>query len=265
MSKWTQKKISSLLLELEEVYGRARNLPRFDPMDELVSCILSQHTADANSFPTFAELRAKYGEWHQIVDLGETKLAIEIKRAGLANQKAKSIIHSLKEIHKRNGEYSLENLREMPLSDARKWLLSLPGVGPKTAAIVLCFSFGKSAIPVDTHVFRVSWRLGIIDKMLGENKAHNALERLVDEKDAFRYHTTLIQHGRQTCKAQNPNCKDCVVSNHCEFVKFLKKDALAKGLQKPKQPLPPPSELPVAKRKGRVVRDQSALSARPKK
>jgi endonuclease-3 len=162
-------------------------------------------------------MREQFADWDQVASLTQQELADVIRKAGLANQKAKSILAVLKEIKNRFGDYTLEPLRKMEMEDARRWLLSLPGVGPKTAAIVLCFSFGKPAIPVDTHVFRVSWRLGIIDKKIGESKAHGALEAVVPNDLAFRFHTALIQHGRQTCKAPKPNCERCVVRRVCRF------------------------------------------------
>jgi endonuclease-3 len=191
-------------------------------MDELISCILSQHTSDATSFPTFHALRRKVPQWADVVALGPEKLADLIRPAGLANQKARSIIAVLREIESRNGDYDIENLRDMDLEDARSWLLSLPGVGPKTAAIVLCFAFGRPAIPVDTHVFRVSWRLGLIEKSIGEAKAHRVLEGMVPEDLAYRFHTALIQHGRQICKAPKPNCSACPLKRRCRYYKTLK-------------------------------------------
>jgi endonuclease-3 len=190
-------------------------------MDELVSCILSQHTSDATSFPTFHSLRKQVPTWAEVAALGPSRLADIIRPAGLANQKSKSIIAVLEEIHRRNGAYDIENLRNMPLERARSWLLSLPGVGPKTAAIVLCFAFGRPAIPVDTHVFRVSWRLGLIEKSIGEAKAHKVLEDIVPKPLAFRFHTALIQHGRQICKAPKPNCAACPLRRRCRYYRSL--------------------------------------------
>ncbi|HXH60690.1 MAG TPA: endonuclease III, partial [Fimbriimonadaceae bacterium] len=204
----TKAKVRKVLDTLEERYGRARFVSRFDPVDELVSCILSQHTADANSFPAFTRLRATFPEWQQVVDAGPERVADVVRKAGLANQKARSIINALKEVHRRVGGYSLEPLRAMEMRDARDWLMSLPGVGPKTASIVLCFSFGMAAIPVDTHVFRVSKRLGFVPEGADEKKAHDLLLEVVEPEDAFRYHTTLIQHGRKTCRAQRPLCDE---------------------------------------------------------
>lgn len=191
-------------------------------MDELISCILSQHTTDATSFPTFRALRKQLPEWDEIVALPPERLADIIRPAGLANQKARSIIAVLKEIHARHGDYTLDPLRGMKLEEARAWLLSLPGVGPKTAAIVLCFAFGMPAIPVDTHVFRVSWRLGLIEKAIGEAKAHGKLEQIVPPDLAFRFHTALIQHGRQICRAPKPNCSVCPLTRRCRYYRTLK-------------------------------------------
>jgi endonuclease-3 len=211
--------LPDLLARLEEVYGRPRFISRFDPVEELVSCILSQHTADANSFPAFTRLRTEFPEWDQVIEAGPEGIIETIRKAGLANQKSKSIVKALTAVKEEFGEVTLEPLRDMPVMEARKWLMELPGVGPKTASIVLCFSFGRGAIPVDTHVFRVSMRLGILPKDSNENKAHDQLLELVDPDDAFRYHSTLIQHGRMVCKAPIPECDRCVVSDSCRWFK----------------------------------------------
>jgi len=215
--KPTRASIRRLVSDLEAVYGQPRFITRFAPIDELVSCILSQHTTDATSFPTFHRLRAVAPEWDDVVALGQERLADAIRPAGLPNQKAKSILGCLQEIKSRNGSYTLEPLSAMSMEASRKWLLSLPGIGPKTAAIVLCFAFGMPAIPVDTHVFRVSWRLGLISKLIGEAKAHDALQAAVPTDIAFRFHAALIQHGRKICKAPTPNCSICPVRRRCDF------------------------------------------------
>jgi endonuclease-3 len=209
--------VRDLVERLEAVYGRPRYLPRFDPMEELVSCILSQHSADANSFPAFTHLRETYPTWEDVATAGPEALAEVIRGAGLANQKARSILGCLAAIHARTGEYALEVLRDMPTLEARDWLRTLPGVGPKTASIVLCFALGRETIPVDTHVYRVSWRLGLIPEDLGESKAHDVLMNLVPPELAFRYHVTLIQHGRVTCKAPLPSCERCPITDACRW------------------------------------------------
>lgn len=215
--------IVEALDRLEKVYGKPEYEARFEPMDELVSCILSQHTADINSFPAFYRLKEKYPRWQLVVDAGQEAVADTVRKAGLANQKAKSIISVLREIKERNGEYSIDNLAAMPMKDARSWLSSLPGVGPKTASIVLCFSFGMPAIPVDTHIFRVSKRLGFVPDKSTEARAHDHLLGVVREQDAYRYHVLLIQHGRQVCKAQRPRCTECVLLSMCPYGKQVVK------------------------------------------
>jgi endonuclease-3 len=222
---WGPKRIRSLVETLEKDYGRPKYARRFEPLDELVSCILSQHTTDATSFPTFARLREKYQTWEQIASLSQSKLEEEIRPAGLPKQKAKSILLSLEEIRRRNGSYTLDPLTRQDMESARTWLQSLPGVGPKTAAIVLAFAFGMPAIPVDTHVFRVSWRLGIIEQRIGEARAHRALQTKVPEDLAYRFHVALIRHGRQTCKALRPACERCSVRSVCAYFKQLVREA----------------------------------------
>jgi endonuclease III len=191
-------------------------IARFDPLEELVSCILSQHTTDAKSFPAFTRLRESFEDWQDVVDAGPAKVAPVIWDAGLANGKSKYIVGSLIKIKEEFGDYTLEPLRRMPMLEARAWLMSLPGVGPKTASIVLCFALGRDAIPVDTHIYRVSWRIGLIEEV-GENKAHDLLLEVVPSELAFRYHTALIQHGRLVCKAPLPLCQDCTVTDLCKW------------------------------------------------
>lgn len=215
--------VSIVLDRLGASYGEPRYHCRFEPMDELVSCILSQHTTDATSFPAFHRLKAAFPAWQMVVDAGPERVADIVRTAGLANQKALSIVSVLKEIKVRDGDYSIENLRHMPMLDARAWLESLPGVGPKTASIVLSFSFGMPAIPVDTHIFRVSKRLGLLPEKADANKAHDVLLSIVDEKDAYRYHVLMIQHGRQVCKAQRPLCNKCELLDLCPFGKKVMK------------------------------------------
>lgn len=215
--KWKAEQIDRLLESLEAVHGRPRYVARFDPMEELISCILSQHTSDVNSFPAFTRLRETYPDWSDVVAAGADNVADVIRKAGLANQKAKFIVGCLEEIFDRTGSYSIDSLRDLPLADARRWLESLPGVGPKTASIVLCFSFGMGAIPVDTHVARVSKRIGLIPESMAEAKAHDALLRIVPPEHAFRFHVDLIQHGRLVCRAPLPNCDACPVRDSCQW------------------------------------------------
>jgi endonuclease-3 len=214
------KLVEEVVRRLEEVYGETLCVVRFDPMEELVSCILSQHTSDANSFPAFYRLREKYTTWDALVEAGPEKVAEVVRSAGLANQKSRSIINCLTEIQNRTGAYDIDHLRHLPLKEARDWLTSLSGVGPKTASIVLCFALGMPAVPVDTHVYRVSWRLGLIPEDSGENKAHDLLLDIVPAPLAFRFHMALIHHGRAVCRAPLPACDKCILSDECRWFRI---------------------------------------------
>ena len=211
--------VRELLDRLEIAYGPPPERRGGDPIEELVSCILSQHTTDAISFPTFYELRIAFPTWPELVAGGPEKLAVIIRRTGLANRKARTIISCLELIHERVGAYSLEFLREMPPREARAWLTALPGVGPKTASIVLSFSLSMGVVAVDTHVYRVSQRLGLISTTTSADKAHDLLLDLIRPEDAYRFHMDLIVHGRSTCRAQKPNCMACAVRDSCAWLR----------------------------------------------
>ncbi|MCS7209679.1 MAG: endonuclease III [Fimbriimonadales bacterium] len=216
-----QLPISEIVSRLEALYGVPEWQPRHDPLEELVHCILSQHTSDANSFRAYRQLRTRYPTWQAVADAPVEELAQTIRSGGLANQKAPRIQAVLRAIYATRGEYSLDWLDTLPTSEARQFLMSLPGIGPKCAAIVLCFAMGRPVIPVDTHVFRVSWRLGLVAKSLGEAKAHDALEAIVPEPLVYRFHVALIRHGRAICKAQNPRCAECPLRECCAYYQQL--------------------------------------------
>lgn len=186
-------------------------------MDELVSCILSQHTSDINSGRAFGRLKQRYPTWQAVAAAPVNELADVIRCGGLADSKAPRIQSVLREIQAEHGKYSLDCLNTMSDRDAREYLMSLHGVGPKTAAIVLCFALDRPVMPVDTHIFRVSWRLGLIDRKIGEAKAHDALQSLVSSDQVFRFHVALITHGRVVCKALRPQCNECMLTDLCAF------------------------------------------------
>lgn len=211
------EEIRFLVERLEVAYGEAVNIPRFDPMEELVSCIMSQHGSDVFTYPAFTRLRETFPVWGDIVAAGPERVAETIRSAGLANQKARSILGVLTAIHARFGGYTLDPLYGMPTEEAYDWLVSLPGVGPKTANLVLSFSFGRDRVPVDTHVGRVAARYGLLEPKTNDAQAHQILNAICPPGWAYRFHAALIQHGRLTCKAQNPACPRCVVRETCRF------------------------------------------------
>ncbi|PJF22384.1 MAG: DNA lyase [Phototrophicales bacterium] len=201
---------------LRDVYGELTWHPGQSAMDELVSCILSQNTNDTNRDKAFAALKARYPDWQAVVDAPTDDLIETIRSAGLANQKAPRIQRALERIYRERGEYNIDFLNELPLDEARDWLISIDGVGPKTAAIVLCFAFNRPAFPVDTHVHRVGKRIGFLPENISAEKAHPFMEAIVPPEDHYAFHIYLIRHGRDTCRARNPMCARCPLKNYCD-------------------------------------------------
>ena len=196
-------------------YGRQEWSPRYDPASELVYTILSQHTSDVNSERAFRNLMAVFGTLDAVAEAPVEGVEQAIRMGGLAKIKAPRIQAVLRQIADELGSYDLSFLAEMPLDEAKAWLRRLPGIGPKTAAIILCFSLGMPAMPVDTHIHRVSKRLGFFGPKISAEKAHDILESMVSSEDVFAFHLHLIRHGRQVCKAQRPRCDGCVLAWGC--------------------------------------------------
>ncbi len=213
-----ETKLTAIQPALQAAYGRPRWRPNYaSGLEELVSCILSQSTTDVNRDRAFANLRARFPTWQEVVDARPEDVVEAVRTAGLANQKGPRIQALLRHIHSERGEYDIEFLGDLPPEEARAWLLALAGVGPKTAAIVLCFAFNLPALPVDTHVHRVALRLGLIPPKTNANKAHDLLEELVDPADYYAFHLQLIRHGREVCAARSPNCAACTLRAHCDY------------------------------------------------
>ena len=196
-------------------YGPVEWAPRMDGTSELVWTILSQHTSDLNAGRAFDALVARYPAWQQVVEAPADELAATIKHGGLAQQKAPRIQQVLRTIHEKTGGYDIDFLATMPMRDAKAWLQSLPGVGPKTAGVVLSFAIGMPAMAVDTHIHRVSLRLALIGPKVTADEAHDILERSIVPERVWAFHVYLITHGRQVCKAQRPLCDRCVLAARC--------------------------------------------------
>ncbi len=184
-------------------------MPSHDPLSELILTVLSQNTADTNSGRAFVQLMRRYPSWDAITDAPLDELIATIQPGGLAPQKSPRIQAILRAVRERTPEWDLSFLETMPLDEARAWLRALPGVGPKTVACVLLFSLGRPALPVDTHVERVSKRLALIPEKATADQAHALLEALVDPADYYPFHMLLIKHGRRTCAARRPACNRC--------------------------------------------------------
>jgi endonuclease-3 len=200
---------------LAPLYGMPEWRPHGDPVSELVLTILSQNTNDNNSGRAFMRLRARFPSWAALANASEEDIEREIAVGGLARQKAPRIKSALNAIIAERGSLELGFLGEMPLGDAKAWLQSLDGVGPKTAACVLVFALGRPALPVDTHVHRVAQRLGLVPGKATAAQAHGILEGLIDEGTAFAFHVLLIKHGRRLCTARAPRCPDCPLRDRC--------------------------------------------------
>lgn len=198
-------------------YGTSLGRPQRDPLSELIETVLSQHTSDANSVRAFEQLRAAFPSWEMMRDAPVERVAEAIRSAGLANIKAPRLQEILRTISQRYGGLNLDFLARMPLPEAKAALRALPGVGPKTAACVLLFALGRPAFPVDTHVYRVSQRLGLIDHRTTADQAHEILEQLVPAEAVYTFHMNLIAHGRRVCRAQRPRCEACTLREECTF------------------------------------------------
>lgn len=192
--------------------------PRVDAVSELVLTILSQNTADTNSFRAFTALRARYASWHEVLTAPTDELEDVIRPGGLAPTKSRRIQHILAEVHAAtNGSWDLSFLGTMPLLDAREWLTSLTGIGRKTAAIILLFNFGRPQMPVDTHVHRVTSRLGMLPPRTPLPRAHDLLEEVLDPAEMYPFHVEAIRHGRDTCRAPRPICGLCPLTDVCAY------------------------------------------------
>ena len=209
-----RRRVRAIARRLERHFGQLSPPRRTDPLDELVLTVQSQHTSDLNSERAFAALRDRYPTWDEVVRAPTAELADTIRSGGLANTKAARIQAILREIHGREGRYDLSRLRRRSDEEIREYLSSLPGVGPKTAAVVIAFAFGRETIPVDTHVHRVATRLGLVPKTSAE-RAQRLLEASVPDDLKTPMHVGLIGLGREICKAGRPRCEDCPLYELC--------------------------------------------------
>ena len=192
--------------------------PRVDATSELVLTILSQNTADVNSFRAFTALRERYATWDDVLAAPTDELEEVIRPGGLAPTKSRRIQHVLAEVHAAtDGTWDLSFLGTLPLIEARDWLISLPGIGRKTAAIVLLFNFGRPVLPVDTHVHRVASRLAMLPARTPLERAHDLLEDALEPEEMYPFHVELIRHGRDTCRAPRPICGLCPLTDVCAY------------------------------------------------
>jgi endonuclease-3 len=202
---------------LLEFYGEPIWRNPLPAIDELVSTILSQNTNDINRDRGFQALRAQFGTWEEVRDAPPQDVIEAIRPAGLANQKGPRIQQVLRSITEERGQLDLSFLEDLSVEEARAWLTRFNGVGPKTAAIVLCFSLGKPAFPVDTHIYRVTGRIGLRPERMTVEQAHPHLERLFPPETYYPAHLNIIRLGREICQARRPRCEVCPLINLCDY------------------------------------------------
>jgi endonuclease-3 len=202
---------------LADRYGFPTWRQHLPPVDELIDTILSQNTSDVNRDKAFDALKARFPTWEAVRDAPVEEIIKAIAPAGLANTKGPCIQQTLRQITEERGAITLDFLADMDLTQGKAWLTHFNGVGPKTAAIVLLFAFNKPAFPVDTHVHRVTQRLGLIGPRVGREQAHVDLEAIIPADEFYQAHLNFIQHGRTICQARRPLCEHCPLTHHCDY------------------------------------------------
>ncbi len=208
-------------------YGEPKNEPDNNPLGGLIATILSQHTSDINSERAYQQLVMAFPTWEAVRDAATDKIAEAIKSGGLANIKSvriQDVLHTLTEQQREQGgarplaEYLSDELAWRSTEEALRYLRSLPGVGPKTAACVLMFHLDRPAFPIDTHVWRTARRLGVIGPKVSADAAHTLFAKVIPPEWVYPLHVNLIRHGRQICHAQRPACDACPLYNECAYV-----------------------------------------------
>ena len=219
---WTRPRrarVRAIRDRLRETYGRPVNQPHGHPIAELVRTVLSQNTSDGNRDRAYDRLRERYPTWEEVRDAPVDDVIEALRPGGLANTKAPRIQAILSEL----GEHpDLDWLEDAPREEALVFLTDLPGVGRKTAACVMIFTFDRPEIPVDTHVYRVGTRLGLFRPGASFDEAHDEILKMVDPEDAYEFHINLIRHGRAVCKAQRPRCDGCPLLRMCPYGRALR-------------------------------------------
>jgi len=208
-------RVATVLRRLEKAYGPRPWRAGGRPLDSLVGTILSQHTNDRNRDAAMARLKDRFPSWDEAADAPLSAIADAIRPAGLHRRKAETIRTVLRQIRQEHGRADLQFLRRWPTPKVKDYLRALPGVGPKTAACVLLFCLKRPVLPVDTHVHRVTRRLGLIGPKTTAEQAHDILAEKVPEKDVYAFHVLAIQHGRRVCHARRPDHAACCLRDLC--------------------------------------------------
>ncbi len=217
--KWALNVYKRLL----DFYGEPQWPNIKSPIDELVFTILSQNTTDASRDRAYASLRKRFPTWDAVRKADPAEVIEAVRIAGFAHQKGPRIQNVLNEIIEERGSLDLSFLKDMPLEDARSWLMKHKGVGYKTAAIVLLFSMGRPAFPVDTHIYRVTGRVGLRPEKMTVEQTHMLMEKLLPPETYYTAHLNIIRLGREICKARNPAHKGCPLLEVCNYGRAMLK------------------------------------------
>lgn len=209
--------ILEVIERLENAYGTPHPSTVRDPLETAILTILSQNTNDANRDRAWRSLRSRYPTWDKLLKADIDDVADTIKPAGLASVKARYIKGLLQHLSRSRDELTLEFLHDLEPQEANRYLMSIEGIGPKTAAVILLFALGRPAFPVDTHVFRVSRRLGLVSEGMTRERSQQILTEMVPEEKHLSLHLNLITHGKRVCKARRPLCDVCVLRDICDY------------------------------------------------
>ena len=209
--------IPYILQNLKAVYGVPKRQRGLDPLDVLIETILSQSTTNTNSDRAFASLKRRFPSWDLAMRARVASIESAIRSGGLAKQKSARIKQLLLDIQKRRGSLDLSFLKTAPLDEAKQFLASLKGVGPKTVACTLLFAYNRPFFPIDTHIFRIARRLGLIPEKCSDEEAHRLMGEMIPKKQYFEAHINLIRLGRRVCRPREPLCEQCCLIDYCEY------------------------------------------------
>lgn len=212
-----EKPLRYLVQNLERVYGVPENRRTSDPLDMLVKIILSQATSDTNSDRTFAALKKRFPAWGDVLRARESTLADTIRSGGLANQKAAVIRGVLKQIKETRKTFDLSFLHDLPTQEAITYLSGFRGIGPKTVACTLLFACRQETFPLDTHIFRILRRVGLIPAKCTDKRAHEIMDAIVPRGKFYSFHVNLVRHGRALCRPREPVCEQCPIVEYCDY------------------------------------------------
>lgn len=212
-----EKPFDYIVQNLENTFGEPKLARKSDALAMLINIVLSQATTDTNSRRTFQNLKNRFKTWENVLAADESEIAEAIRTGGLANQKAKVIKDLLRQIKAEHGRLSLKFLEKMTDEDARDFLLEFRGIGPKTVACTLLFASHKEIFPLDTHIFRVLKRMGILPEKITDEKAHKLLDELVPHGKFYSLHVNLIRLGRTICRPREPLCEQCPLIEYCDY------------------------------------------------